>query len=792
MPAIEEVVGFAPRQAATGQEIRLAMQSLWLTGRILPVGARLLVRHAFRSQEDQPVEVIYAFALPRDAALRRFRVVGEGFSVRSELKPVQEAVRAYEEGLEAGHLATLARSYRDGIVNLTLGNLRPGETVTVLLELLCGVELHDDGLRFRFPFTLAPCYHAAARAVQAEPGLGEMELPEEEFGDVILPRWAADAAGLHAVGFRLAVETAVEAASVGSPSHAIQVAVENGRSRVTLAPERDVPNRDLVLDVRTREAYCGVLSGLCRQGKGQFAAVIPSARFGARREAPRRIVFLLDRSGSMSGPPIAQALKACEACLAALGPEDRFGLLVFDDRVEAFRPALVEASRESREQARAFLSTVDACGGTELAAGLRAAADLLGRQGGDILAVTDGEVFGSEEVIGEARAAGIRVHCLGIGSASQDRFLALLARETGGVSRFLTPRERVDQQALELFASIGRPLATETAAELQGIPGGRIEPEPSKQVFGGTPLVVFGASDGPASGSLAVSWQAEGERRRLELPLEIARSGLGETLRLLRGARLITDLESRPEAERQGPLGRRAERRAEARLRRLSESYGLASRAMALVAVVERAGDQPGVLPATTVVPVGMPEDVAFGSYFLDLQKVTAKCVAAPPRRVRPGLYVAPARLSDEPEAIVAPDVLPARALCDAFDPLLELACEILPDGGLPGAGEEERALASLLALLWFLAEGHSERCGPYRKHVRRLVGFLAQAALSERARRIADEVLELARRGGSLPGDWKGLLATRPPAPELWDRIAEALAQQAGPSAASPGAAIQ
>jgi hypothetical protein len=61
---------FAPRVLGQRQEMKLVMQSLLLTGRILPVGVRLWIRHGFKSSEAQPVEVIYGFALPRDAALR--------------------------------------------------------------------------------------------------------------------------------------------------------------------------------------------------------------------------------------------------------------------------------------------------------------------------------------------------------------------------------------------------------------------------------------------------------------------------------------------------------------------------------------------------------------------------------------------------------------------------------------------------------------------------------------------------------------------------------------------------
>jgi len=174
---------FAPLLAKTGEAVQLAMQRLWLGGQVLPAGARITVEHVFRSAEARPLEVIYSFPLPRDAALRRFRITGEGFEAHSELRQTEAAVKAYEEGLAQGSLSTLARQYGDGLINLTVGNIRPGEDVTVHLELLAGVELRDDGFRFRFPFTLAPAYHPRARAAVVTPGEGEMELPGDEFGE---------------------------------------------------------------------------------------------------------------------------------------------------------------------------------------------------------------------------------------------------------------------------------------------------------------------------------------------------------------------------------------------------------------------------------------------------------------------------------------------------------------------------------------------------------------------------------------------------------------------------------
>jgi Mg-chelatase subunit ChlD len=494
--------------------------------------------------------------------MRRFRITGESFEAHSELKETETAVKAYEEGIAHGSLSTLARQYADGMVNLTVGNLRPKETVTVHLEILCGVELKDDGFRFRFPFTLAPAYHSRAKAAMTAPGEGEMELPAGEFGDMILPRFREDATALHQVGFELSIVSQLGLDEIGSPSHSVRMRQDgDGSARVVLATTKDIPNRDLVLDTRFKSVQPQVLAGRDKNGNIRFAAIVPSSSFGVATEAPRRVVILLDRSGSMQGEPISQARRAIEACLGLLSETDSFGLVAFNNEVLTFQPTLLSGSREARHKAHDFLMQVDARGGTELARGFFGAVKLLEGGGGDILILTDGQVFGTEKILVDARSAGVRLHCLGIGSASQDRFLALFARETGGVSRFVTPRERVDLSAVDLFASVGRPVASGLKA------GANIQPEPPGFVFSGTPVLLFGEAGETCQKQIELSWHGGG----LKLPANSSASEIGETVWLLQGSRLITDWESRfPSSEAVAPLEKRKRSRVAARLLELS------------------------------------------------------------------------------------------------------------------------------------------------------------------------------------------------------------------------------
>jgi Ca-activated chloride channel family protein len=750
--------------------MQLTMQSLFLTGQILPVGARLWARHEFQSNELQPVEVVYAFALPREATLRRFRISGDGFDVASDLRSKEEACKTYEDGIAQGSLSSLASIYRDGVTNLSVGNIRPKEKVVVLLEILAGIELHDDGLRFRFPFTLAPSYHAQARVVEAEPGLGEMELPENDFGDLMLPKFAKDATDLHAIGFSLELRTGADIKEVASPSHAIRVeGVRDQVRRVSLARNSDLPDRDVVIDLRRADVKTTVLSGLDSKGNGRFAAVLPSIEFGSRPSRPRRLVILLDRSGSMSGTPLHQAKKAIEACLGVLDEHDELGLVTFSNGADVFRDRLEEATTENREAARKFLEAVAAGGGTEMSTGLERAARLFAQEdtdsdrspSGDILIITDGQVFGTESILDRVRTKGVRVHCLGMGSASQDRFLAQLASQTGGVSRFLTPAERVDVPAVELFASIGRPVARNVTVSVRGIEGARIAPEPAKTVFSGTPLVIFGDSPSAKELELNLEWQGEtaaGERM-FNIPLKT--NPIAETLRLLEGARIISDFESRlvPASD---PETKRELSRVERRLRQLSLEYGLASSQVSLVAVVKRQGDVKDQIPSTRVVAVGTPAEMDFTSLFTStaMACVDRASLGVTSDRIRQIDTKALRRLghSGRSNKFLTAEAAPVEAQ-SADDLLVSLSGMLEPDGGMPGEKPELRVANSLAALLFFYEHGNTATSGTFRMHVEKLIQFLTPSRLKKlEAKRegAAVRVLELIRIGRPVPGAWE------------------------------------
>ena len=213
---------------------------------------------------------------------------------------------------------------------------------------------------------------------------------------------------------------------------------------------------------------------------------------------------------------------------------------------------------------------------------------------------------------------------------------------------------------------------------------------------------------------------------------------------------------------------------------------------MALVAVVERQGDRPGQLPETRIVPVGMPQDVEFESYFAASQH--AKMMKRFSLLSEMMVFNID-RDSDEMASLSNFGKLGGIAKIEEEgasesakatgneDLLLELAARIEPDGGMPGSDEQQRILATMVTLLIFIVEGHTSKMGVFRSHVQRLIAYLQSEAtktLSHEQHDILTQVLKAISRDQVIAADWLSYaddLASKVHlSANVWEKIEQAL----------------
>jgi Ca-activated chloride channel family protein len=245
---------------------------------------------------------------------------------------------------------------------------------------------------------------------------------------------------------------------------------------VSLAREKEPLDRDFLL--RWRLADERMASTLIAQrgadGKGfGLLSIVPPRRDGFLGVA-RDVVFVVDRSGSMSGEKMVSAARACSALLSTLGPRDRFSLQAFDDVVEWMDGPRFEAADEAAiERGEKWLRTIGARGGTELDGALAAALQAIGaRRDGQgraavVVLLTDGQVGDESSALKRAQSelGEARLFTVGIDTAVNDGFLKRLAALGGGTASFVEPGAQLEEALRRVGREIGAPLVVDLRVE---------------------------------------------------------------------------------------------------------------------------------------------------------------------------------------------------------------------------------------------------------------------------------------------------------------------------------------
>jgi Ca-activated chloride channel family protein len=99
----------------------------------------------------------------------------------------------------------------------------------------------------------------------------------------------------------------------------------------------------------------------------------PDAPAGLRRR-PLHLALVLDRSGSMSGQPLAEARRCARHMLDSLAHDDRVAIFAFDDAVDCVAPL---GSAADKLALAAALAAIESGGCTNLHGGWRAGAEAL-------------------------------------------------------------------------------------------------------------------------------------------------------------------------------------------------------------------------------------------------------------------------------------------------------------------------------------------------------------------------------------------------------------------------------
>jgi Ca-activated chloride channel family protein len=461
---------------------------------------QVTARQAFVNEAPYQREGIYLFPAPENAAVNRLALVIDGKTYEAELLSRDEAVRTYERIVGARRDPALLEFVNRQTFRLRIFPFPPQGQREVVVRYDQLLRRQGNTYRFVYPLRV------------------------ERLSD----KPVREASITVRIRSRLPIKT------VYSPTHPISVRRPNEREAIVTYEASNVREQDdfvLYYSVAEGEFGATLLPYRNRPDRdGYFLLFLsPQLEWERSKVLPKDILFVFDRTGSMSGEKIEQAKEALKFCVERLNPEDRFNVIAFNESPDLLWRDLRLATEDNKREAIRFAEQLTAQGGTNINEALLTALPLLTDRERPrfVMFLTDGlPTVGETNVdrilanVRKANEAKVRIFVFGVGYDVNAVFLDRLANENGGASIYVRPNESVEAKIADLFNLLSEPVLTDVQVTFDGIRVRDVYPKEVPDLFKGTEVVLAGAYAEAGKATVRVTGKVGGKERTFTFSLE--------------------------------------------------------------------------------------------------------------------------------------------------------------------------------------------------------------------------------------------------------------------------------
>ncbi len=487
------------------------IDSLEVNAKVTDQIARVQVSQTFQNTGSATMEVCFMFPLPYDGAIDQLTLLVDGKEYEAKLLSKEEARQRYEEIVRKNRDPALLEWVGTGMFQTSVFPIPPGakRTVTLRYSQLCR---KDQGLTdFIFPLSTAK--------YTCEP--------------------------IEKLSVKLSIESQAPIMNVYSATHAVKIErPDKMHANVAYEANKIVPGEDfrLFYDTGNKSVAASVVSYRPKESEDGYFLILASPEIKAADEkpAPKTILFVVDRSGSMSGDKIEQAKGAAKFVLNNLREEDTFNIITYDSEITTFRPELEKFTDDTRAAALSFVDGIYAGGSTNIDGALRRALSMLTDSGRPtyVLFLTDGlptagdtneaAIVKHTEEFNKIRA---RVFSFGVGYDVNSRLLDKLSRANFGQSQYVRPKENIESSVSALYRKIGAPVMTDvklmvevdrqsdSKSVVDGHDGiSRRYPRESFDLFAGDQAVIVGRYRFPGAAKVTLRGNIAAKEETIDFP----------------------------------------------------------------------------------------------------------------------------------------------------------------------------------------------------------------------------------------------------------------------------------
>jgi Ca-activated chloride channel homolog len=445
----------------------------------------------FYNPNDQRLEGIYMFPVPKGAHIDKFSMEIGGKMVDAELLRADKARQIYED---------IVRKMRD----------------PALLE-YAGRDLFRARIFPIEPRSRKPIKISYTELLRSDAGTVTYSyaLSTEKFS----------ARPIKSLSLKVEVKTEQPLASIYSPSHKVEIR-RDGPYRAVIGYESkdEKPDTDFQLVYSSEKRDIG-LSLITHKSGGEDSYFLLLAAPTVAKEtkpAPKDVVFVVDTSGSMAGAKLQQAKKALQFCVENLNTDDHFEIVRFSTEAESLFGKLTEADSEHRKRASNFIADLKPIGGTAIADALQTAFKARTEKSERpfvIIFLTDGlPTVGTrnpDEIVADVKKPGdARIFSFGIGSDVNTQLLDQIAEGTRAFSQYVLENEDLEIKVSNFYTRVKEPVLTNVRLEFGGgVRTSKLYPAQLPDLFKGDQLVLTGRYSGSGEVEAKLTGMANGREQ---------------------------------------------------------------------------------------------------------------------------------------------------------------------------------------------------------------------------------------------------------------------------------------
>ncbi len=437
------------------------------------------VQQTFYNPNQQDLEAIYSFPLPKSASLSEVTIyVGER-EINGEVLEKQQAQQLYEDEKSRGNEAGLAEK---------------NEFYTFDFRVHPVPAMDETKIRFLY-----------YQPLRIDTGVGRYLYPLEDGGtdDAGMSFWTTNAKVENTFSVNLELKSAYPVQDVRIPgfeaaANIQQLAEDHYRVEMQLTDMR--LNRDFIFYYRLQDGLPGrveVIPYRDSQGKpGTFMMVITPGIDLKPLNNGADYCFVLDVSGSMQSK-MGTFKRGVAKAIETLKPQDRFRLVTFSSSASELTRKWLQASDENRLKAKKMIDALQSGGSTNLYAGIDLALkNLDDDRAANIILVTDAVtntgVVDPVEFHKLLQTVDIRVFGFLLGNSANWPLMQTIAETTGGFYDSISNVDDIMGKLMQAGSKINYEALLDAEVKISGVSVSEITDETFKKVYRGQQLVLFG------------------------------------------------------------------------------------------------------------------------------------------------------------------------------------------------------------------------------------------------------------------------------------------------------------